>query len=353
MVRETRRRAPVRRLTATLAWGLWAAVALASCAARGPTVTVTRGGDLAVGKLRLLVVYPVGFDHEVSPAETYRKTLDLLAGLGEGRGPALIAPWEYDLRNPRTNELSTASKALLRARQLGYAPETVGLLRVRVLRQVQRGSATIVSSTGQRRGQRAAEDLRYTIVGELWRYFPMQELRELRCTVRHDPFAEHPDWDPVPALRAGVRAVGREVRGILPGDPQASAALALTTADSARPLLDLRGAAGGTLAEEVAAAGLLMGELKLWRIFQYLEPGISSAQARRLAELPPGVGVRAPLAAVSSGPLRVGDLITGVDGAPVRHTHELQRAWRGRRGRPLKVEVRRAGKRHELLLPPG
>jgi len=340
-----RRQAAPRSLPAAalLALGLLWSLAVGGCGSSGPVVKVSRAAGAKPGRLRLLVLYPVDFDQKASPAEVYRKTLDLVSGLGGGRHLAILGPWEFDLRAPRSDELSTASNALLVARRLGFAPAEVGLLRVRLLRQVQRGSATIYSTKGERRGKRAAQDLRFTAVGDLRTFYPARPLAELRCTVRHDPFGEHPDWDPTPAARIAVRAIGAEVRRLLA--PRSSPApLGLVTIDSARPLMDLEDGEGGqTLAEEVAAAGLLMGELKLWRVFQYLDPSITTAAARRLAAAPPGALVKTTPDGALGELLRAGDLIVGAQGEPLRHGYQLQRAWQRSGGETLELSVRRAG----------
>lgn len=306
---------------------------LGACSASSGPVEVLVGPPDPMPRMGLLVVYPVDLRQDASAQEHYRKTHDLIAALGNGLGLALLGPTEFQLQDSRSRELSTSSNALLVARKLGYSPEQVGLLKVWVEQRAQSGLRLTYDKKGRARSQAAVQDLRFLVHAELWQYLPTRLLADLQVSVQHDPFAEHPDWDRHPEVRRAVQLLGRHVRRLIlgPEPMRTSSGLGFAAFDSPVPVLSYQTERLETLAKEITALDPLMGELRLWRAFQYFRPEISLAETTRISKLCAGVVVQEVGERPLIEGLRSGDLIVEVRGSEIAYLFQLRRAL-GRAG---------------------
>lgn len=322
--------------------GQWAALLLGvllvpGCAAAPVEVVDAPPGPLP--GLSLLAVCPVAFLWPVPAEEAYRKDADLLAALGGGTSVDLLGPDEFRCEDRGPDEADRALNALLVARSLGYLPASVGLVRVRIEQRLQQGTRQVFDLAGQPRGVRTEQDRRFVVHGELWQLSPSRLVVSLRATARHDPFAEHPDWDEQPELRQALHEVGRVLaERVADAAGRPAVALASGFAFTTNPvgMLDRREPLGqGTLRERLARLDELEQELHLWRAFQYFQPEISPSRARELSLLPPGVLVEAAPPVAGGSGLRPGDLIVSVGDRPVAHVAALRRELARQRTAPL------------------
>ncbi len=337
------------RRARTLAFGLALCLPLAGCG--GPPAGLWRPQSPPAGPLRVLAVMPVSVRGEADSEQSYRRTVDLLSGLGDGDSLDLLGPDEISVSAAGALEPSMATDALLVAARAGYRPEDLGLLRVWVNRATLRGSSVALDAQGQQAAAQGSTELRWTLRGELWQLVPERKLAELRQELVPDPFAERPEGEPHPELRDALQQLGREVAALLaPAGPRPERELGCTLRASPRPVLQWRDGALPSLQDSLAKLDPLDSELRLWQAFQALAPGVDLPLAQRLARQDPGLRVEALGPDCRVPGLQVGDLIVTLDGEPLAHLHALRRRMAQGRALRRKLEVLRGEERIELEL---
>lgn len=322
-----------------------AAVALGACGAKPSKVKVRTATPGDLPPVELVVVYPVVFRWESSSEESYRKTADLLEGLGEGRRVGLLGPDEYEWGDLSSPELNMATNALWVARQLGVDAQKVVALKVRIERRLQSGGKQVFDASGNAAGQVATQELRFAVHAELWQYVPARLLIEATTFGVHDPFAEHPDWDRHPTVRDAVLEIGRwmaqRIAPLEEGAPLPGPDPGFTFYESATPALSYTIDKQPPLSEELSKTDGMMARLRLWNAYRYFHPAIGTSTSEKLSRMPPGLVV---IDAAPTGPakeLKPGDLIISAGGKPAAHKHQLWRALRGAGSGPVPLEVRR------------
>jgi hypothetical protein len=266
-------------------------------------------------KLSGLAVRSLVLHQRTDDFEGAKRTLDVLEALWRDTTWLLIGPDEF--RPPRAGDRDflRGSDLVLVARRLGVDPHRLAILEGSVSTRQAVGEAEVsgrdVEVGHDFAGEVAITLSLYAVEGDL--------IGEVVHTVKLDPLAEKPEWDPRPELRAGLR--------------QALTALTSACHDcflpSWRPdfpitaspalLLTARDPAGRALRERIAAADPLEQDQLLWTSLMYVDPTLDLRAAQRHKRNPSaaciGEGAKPPLAA--------GDCIVRLNGEPFAGPHVL------------------------------
>ncbi|MEE8408693.1 MAG: hypothetical protein V3T05_03730 [Myxococcota bacterium] len=303
-----------------------AAISIVCCSTPGARVVL----ESPVKALQAIVVSELEIGYDADAFESAKRTHDVLDALWRESSWHVITPREFRFLDPKSENFLHGTDLVIRARALGLDPRKLSMLTGIVSIREARGQATVTGGAGIAVGR----DYQATVVVSLelltMEGTPLVQVEHQRVI---DPFAERPDYDDRPEIRAGIR---RAVRELIKGCGHCFVATprpAFVAYTNPVLLLDLPHAKGGTLRQQIAAAGPLERDQLLWRTMQYVWPDLDLPDAQRLSKAPPG----ACIAGEPQAGLRLGDCIIAIDGEPVDGVHSLGRALTGKSSPTLTV----------------
>lgn len=290
-------------------------VLLAGCASAGLKI-VTRP---VPEKLLLVAVAPVELRYDNAAFESERRTEDVLAELWESSAWPVLAPTEFMVLDLSAHDPIAGTDALVKARAMGVAGERVALLRTTISIREAQGRAVVHGATGTAVG--GSYEATCAISVELHRAGGGL-VASVDLDAPLDPFAEKPDWDDRPEIRAAVRRAANALIGACSECVEPAPAIQLATYPTASAIVR---AYRSRFRERVRVPSPSDGaeyDAAIWRVMQYFHPLISPEWARRLEGLPPGFCVASP----APPPFQAGDCVVAVAGAATTTPHAIRRA---------------------------
>jgi hypothetical protein len=298
-----------------------------------------------------VLVYPFAFrwDEPAWRAYALGQRLVAVAQGAVGDRALLFGPGEFKIYRPDDNNAWAATTAATLLPAYRLRPEQVVLLRAWAEKRVLTSRQDVSDAKGRRLGAQVVEETTYVAHVELVHPTTQATLVDLQEEVTPDPFASRADDepDPAPELTALASRLADEALHELDGrwksygrprwretplrkgetvvklTAHANPAALYTFGDSARPPLEY----------ELAKANELDRELLQVTVLRFLNPGLSTADATRLARLPPGLQLLTAPAKLGLAP---GLLIVEVQGQPAA-PQMLQRARLQPEPVPIKV----------------
>ncbi len=291
-----------------------------------------------------LVILPVEVSAPIDAADQERRGQDLLAALAQQAEWRVLGPRAFRLTDELAPDFLHGTDLVLRGRELGFDARQLLFARLRVALHEAHARAAASGPAGA--AARSSYDGEVIVTLTL---LDADGVDRGEITVRehNDPFAEHADWDDLPAARRAIVRAVEALVGACPGCVAARPALPFAVFVNPAVLLDARDDEGGSLRQTLAAVDALERDRLLWRTMQYLQPAISLEEARRLAAVPPGacVGETPPPG------LEAGDCIIAAEGVTVDGPHAL--AWvLGRAEQVALTVIDTVGSSRIVLYPP-
>ncbi|MBL9038299.1 MAG: hypothetical protein JNG84_07295 [Archangium sp.] len=267
-----------------------------------------------------------------------------------GDALAFYGPTEFKVLRPESDDAWVATTALPVLVSAGSRADQGLVIRPVLERRV--NSSTNEASTLSGRAAGGASNEVTTWLGRVEVMHPSTKevLLEAEGSVVVDPFAEptaEAEFDPAPAVTALLESLIRTAAAVSakhaaarPVAPEPPVTLALTPQTALQAQKPIEGAA-----VEPPVTDALQLELLSLNVARVLNPGLSEAQATKLAAKAPGLAVLTS----GTGKLQPGDLVETIDGAPA-----LPHVWARVRfkGAPAELHVRRAdGTASDVVFP--
>lgn len=290
-------------------------VVIASCASSNLRLEIDPPAD----PIRLVAVAPALLRYQPDPYEIERRSEDVLAALWHHSQWPVLSPTEFIVIDENARDPLMGTDLLSRTRSLQLAPEHIGVLKTIISIREARGRAVVRGAAGTAVGR--GYDGTAVITLELYSAGG-RLVAEVEVLERLDPFVDKPDWDGKPEIRAAItRAVTTLVNACTACVQRVPAMVMDSYPSSATVMRAYRSVLRNPATWTRAAAGADR-DLQIWRTMQYFANTIELDRAIALESRPPGFC----LSGVPAPPLRPGDCVVAVNGAPATSPHTLRRA---------------------------
>lgn len=280
--------------------------------------------------LQALAIDEVQITYRALPFEAAKRTQDIVTFLWNNTSWEVLAPNEFQILDPKKKDLRYGTDLLLKSEQWGWDIQRIALLRLHIAIHEAKGEALaeVAGSTATGQVYDGTAILRLELVDAIG-----QTIAEIERKQELDPFAEHPDADPLAEIRVAVFEILRDLISRCTDCFAKSSRPPFAVTVSPSILLNQVGRDGVVCRNLLSLGNILERDQAIWTHMQYFDGNLSLGDAQRWFK-------EAPAICFSDDPpnhFRPGDCITEIDGVPITSYFGLWRQLRNGTGYTLKV----------------